>query len=145
MGIGIAGLDACIISKFPPVVRGEFSVKGTPQKLVVFFRSQIHSYAYPLVSVRRHNQHVRSPIQGFFGARESASSPALNKDQRSHGRLVARARNTQIIPKPPRRCQFPRGGFCARLEAQRLRLIDLRDEIIRPSDGFVDGREDIQI
>ena len=34
--------------------------------LVVFLRSQIHSYAYHLVSVRRHNQHVRSPIQGFF-------------------------------------------------------------------------------
>ena len=34
-------------------------------KLVVFVRSQIHSYAYHLVSVREHNQHVRSPIQGF--------------------------------------------------------------------------------
>ena len=79
--------------------------------LVIFSRSQIHSYAYHLVSVRRHNQHVRSPIQGFFGARESASSPALNKDRRSHG---FRPKNTRIksLPTAPR--QSPRPSKLAR-------------------------------
>ena len=33
-------------------------------------------------------------FKDFFGARESASSPALNKDQRSHG---FRPKNTRIV------------------------------------------------
>ena len=87
------------------------STQPHPRNLVVFFRSQIHSYAYHLVSVRRHNQHVRSPIQGFFGARESASSPALNKDQRSHG---FRPKNTRIISLSTTPRQSPRPQNWAR-------------------------------
>ena len=100
MGIGIAGLDACIISKFPPVVRGEFSVKGTPQKLVVFFRSQIHSYAYYLVSVRRHNQHVRSPIQGFSRCEGISFIPRV-KQRSTFPRLSPQERKNYITsPRP---------------------------------------------
>ena len=45
-----------------------------------------------------------------FWAGESASPPRV-KDRSPNRRLVVRARNKQMIPKPPRRCQFPRGGF----------------------------------
>ena len=74
-------------------------------KLVVFSRSQIHSYAYHLVSVRRHNQHVRSPIQGFFRCEGISFIPRANKDQRSHG---FRPKNTCIISFPPAPRQSPR-------------------------------------
>ena len=46
---------------------------------------KIHSYAYHLVSVRRHNQHVRSPIQGF-----------------------SRCEGINFIPRAKQRSTFPR-------------------------------------
>ena len=75
------------------------------RNLVVFVRSQIHSYAYHLVSVRRHNQHVRSPIQGFSRCEGISFIPRANKDQRSHG---FRPKNTQIISLPTAPRQSPR-------------------------------------
>ena len=56
-------MDDSIKPNFSASHKGHFQ---KAQNFVVFFRSQTHSYAYHLVSVRRHNQHVRSPIQGFF-------------------------------------------------------------------------------
>ena len=67
------------------------------RKLVVFVRSQIHSYAYHLVSVRGHDQRVRSPIQGFSRCEGISFTPALNKDQHSRG---SRPKNDKIISLP---------------------------------------------
>ena len=74
-------------------------------KLVVFFRSQIHSYAYHLVSVCRHNQHARSPIQGFFRCEGISFIPRANKDQHSYS---FRPKNTRIISFPTAPRQSPR-------------------------------------
>ena len=105
MGIGIAGLDVHIVSKFLSVVLGEFSADGAPQKLAVFVRSQIHSYAYHLVSVRGHDQRVRSPIQGFSRCEGISFTPAFNKNQHSRG---FRPKNAKIISLPLSPRQLPR-------------------------------------
>ena len=66
---------------------------GRIAKLVVFVRSQIHSYAYHLVSVRGHNQRVRSPIQGFPRCEgisfippqyQRSTSPRLSPQEQQH-------------------------------------------------------------
>ena len=59
---------------------------------------------------------ISASLSKDFWAGESASSPACQRSNPNR-RLIARVRNTQIIPKPPRRCQFPRGGFRARSSA----------------------------
>ena len=75
-------------------------------KLVVSPQSQIHSYAYHLVSVCGHNQHVRSPIQGFSRCEGISFTPAFNKDQHSRGFCP---KNGKIISLPlaPRQSPHP--------------------------------------
>ena len=86
-----------LIRSFPPVTicipgdSKDFSPSNSenytinpPQWLFSNLKTQIpHRAANPMrnhyVSVRGHNQHVRSPIQGFSGARESASPPRSTK------------------------------------------------------------------
>ena len=69
-------------------------------KLVVFVRSQIHSYAYHLVSVRRHNQHVRSPIQGFFRCEGISFIPRVQQ-RSTFPRLPPQERQNYITsPRP---------------------------------------------
>ena len=81
------------------------------RKLVFFVRSQIHSYAYHLVSVRGHDQRVRSPIQGFSRCEGISFTPALNKDQHSRG---SRPKNDNIISSPTAPRQSPRPPTLAR-------------------------------
>ena len=68
--------------------------------MVVFVRSQIHSYAYHLVSVRRHNQHVRSPIQGFFRCEGISFIPRVQQ-RSTFPRLPPQERQNYITsPRP---------------------------------------------
>ena len=77
------------------------------RNLVVFVRSQIHSYAYHLVSVRRHNQHVRSPIQGFFRCegisfipRVKQRSTFLQLSPQEHTNYITSHRHASIATRP---------------------------------------------
>ena len=80
------------------------------RNLVVFVRSQIHSYAYHLVSVRRHNQHVRSPIQGFSRCEGISFIPRV-KQRSTFLRLSPQEHTYYIISHRPASIAAPRPNW----------------------------------
>ena len=90
-------MDDSIKPNFSASHKGHFQ---KAQNFVVFFRSQTHSYAYHLVSVRRHNQHVRSPIQGFFRCEGISFIPRVQQ-RSTFPRLPSQERQNYITsPRP---------------------------------------------
>ena len=90
-------MDDSIKPNFSASHKGHFQ---KAQNFVVFFRSQTHSYAYHLVSVRRHNQHVRSPIQGFFRCEGISFIPRVQQ-RSTFPRLPPQERQNYITsPRP---------------------------------------------
>ena len=88
-------------------------------KLVVFSRSQIHSYAYHLVSVRRHNQHVRSPIQGFFRCEGISFIPRV-KQRSTFLQLSPQERTNYITSHRPASIAAPRSNWLGRSDPHPL-------------------------
>ena len=109
-------MDDSIKPNFSASHKGHFQ---KAQNFVVFFRSQTHSYAYHLVSVRRHNQHVRSPIQGFFRCEGISFIPRV-KQRSTFPRLSPQERMYYITSHRPASIAAPRSNWRGRSDPHPL-------------------------